>query len=57
MTGIDMRKVELAAQTANADEFIKNLPEQFETNVGPRGSNFSGGQKQRYVSLGLLTSN
>ncbi|CAA2970494.1 ABC transporter B family member 29, chloroplastic [Olea europaea subsp. europaea] len=47
MTGIDMRKVELAAQTANADEFIKNLPEQFETNVGPRGSNFSGGQKQR----------
>ncbi|XP_022888540.1 ABC transporter B family member 29, chloroplastic isoform X3 [Olea europaea var. sylvestris] len=57
MTGIDMRKVELAAQTANADEFIKNLPEQFETNVGPRGSNFSGGQKQRLAIARALCQN
>ncbi|KAL2503031.1 ABC transporter B family member 29 [Forsythia ovata] len=57
MTGIDMRKVELAAQTANADEFIKNLPKRYETNVGPRGSNFSGGQKQRLAIARALYQN
>ncbi|KAM7265019.1 hypothetical protein ACFE04_002702 [Oxalis oulophora] len=47
MTKIDMERVELAAQTANADEFIKVLPKGYYTNVGPRGSSLSGGQKQR----------
>ncbi|XP_026413171.1 ABC transporter B family member 29, chloroplastic-like [Papaver somniferum] len=44
---IDMKKVEHAAKTANADEFIRNLPAGYETNIGQRGSIFSGGQKQR----------
>lgn len=48
MTGIDMERVKLAARTAGADEFIESLPLSYETNVGPRGSIFSGGQKQRY---------
>ncbi|WZZ92338.1 hypothetical protein YC2023_120917 [Brassica napus] len=36
-TGIDMKRVELAAKTANADEFIRNLPEGYNTGIGPRG--------------------
>ncbi|KAF9680868.1 hypothetical protein SADUNF_Sadunf06G0166400 [Salix dunnii] len=47
MNKIDMEKVELAAQTANADEFIGKLPKGYQTNIGPRGSSLSGGQKQR----------
>lgn len=47
MTKIDMEMVEDAARTANADEFIKKLPEGYNTNIGPRGSTLSGGQKQR----------
>ncbi|KAH0997010.1 hypothetical protein GBA52_020874 [Prunus armeniaca] len=42
---INMEMVEDAARTANADEFIRNLPDGYKTNIGPRGSNLSGGQK------------
>lgn len=47
MTEIDMKRVEAAARTANADEFIDRLPQRYATNVGPRGSTLSGGQRQR----------
>ena len=36
-----------AAKVANAYDFIMELPEQFETNIGDRGMNLSGGQRQR----------
>lgn len=54
MTGIDMDRVEFAARTANADEFIGRLPDGYQTNVGLRGSVFSGGQKQRYANADEL---
>jgi ATP-binding cassette, subfamily B, bacterial len=36
-----------AAEQANADEFIKEMPEGYDTMVGERGVTLSGGQRQR----------
>ncbi|PHR12351.1 MAG: antibiotic ABC transporter ATP-binding protein [Aequorivita sp.] len=36
-----------AAEISNSYEFIKELPEGFETNIGDSGNKLSGGQKQR----------
>ncbi|HLT49698.1 ABC transporter ATP-binding protein [Aequorivita nionensis] len=36
-----------AAQISNSYEFIKDLPEGFDTNIGDSGNKLSGGQKQR----------
>uniref|UniRef100_A0A2N9GLP0 ABC transporter domain-containing protein n=1 Tax=Fagus sylvatica TaxID=28930 RepID=A0A2N9GLP0_FAGSY len=57
MTKIDMESVAHAAQTANAEEFIKKLPEGYNTNIGPRGSILSGGQKQRLALARALYQN
>ena len=42
-----MDEVKTAASAANALEFITELPEGFDTEVGERGIRLSGGQKQR----------
>ena len=44
---LDLPDIIMAAEAANAYDFIKKLPEGIETNIGEAGNNISGGQKQR----------
>jgi len=41
------RKIKLAAKTACADEFIRALPNGYDSMVGDRGCKLSGGERQR----------
>jgi ABC-type multidrug transport system fused ATPase/permease subunit len=43
----DLEKVKYAAEVANANGFIEELENGYETLVGERGNKLSGGQKQR----------
>jgi ATP-binding cassette subfamily B protein len=45
--GATKAEIEAAARVANAHEFISEMPEGYETAVGPRGVKLSGGQRQR----------
>jgi subfamily B ATP-binding cassette protein MsbA len=46
-TGFNMENIQRAANIANAEEFIKDLPGTYEFNIGDGGNKLSGGQKQR----------
>nr|WP_144923181.1 ABC transporter ATP-binding protein [Paenibacillus bovis] len=55
-TGTD-QEVFAAAEAANAQEFIENLPEGYDTKVGERGVKLSGGQKQRVAIARVFIKN
>ena len=45
--GIDLRRIEEAAEAAAAHDFIRRLPEGYDTRVGEAGGRLSGGERQR----------
>jgi len=42
-----MERIEEAARNASAHDFIMEMPQGYDTMVGPRGTKLSGGQRQR----------
>lgn len=47
LTGIPMERIREAARMADADDFIMQMPQGYDTPVGDHGSALSGGQRQR----------
>ncbi|OEY66089.1 ABCB family ABC transporter ATP-binding protein/permease [Marinobacter sp. X15-166B] len=55
--GASAEEVHHAARQAHLDEFIRSLPEGYDTKVGERGLKLSGGEKQRVAIARVLLKN
>ncbi|MFC1790484.1 ATP-binding cassette domain-containing protein, partial [Patescibacteria group bacterium] len=54
--GATEKEISQATKIANLDQFIKKLPDGYQTQVGERGIKLSGGQKQRLAIARMLLS-
>ncbi|NEQ55779.1 MAG: ATP-binding cassette domain-containing protein, partial [Leptolyngbya sp. SIO3F4] len=54
---ITFEEIVKACQIAQADEFIGNLPEKYQTILGEFGANLSGGQRQRLALARAIVKN
>ena len=52
-----MAEIVRAAQAANADEFVRAMPEGYETHIGDLGVRLSGGQRQRLAIARAILKN
>jgi subfamily B ATP-binding cassette protein MsbA len=57
LEGVSEEDVINAARIANADEFIVQMKDGYQTNVGDRGLNLSGGQRQRLAIARAVLKN
>ena len=55
--GASEREIEEAARTAAADDFIRELPQAYDTVVGEHGVRLSGGQRQRIAIARAMLKN
>ncbi len=54
---VGMTEVKIAAQIANADEFIQKLPGKYDFLLTAKGGNLSGGQRQRLCIARAIVGN
>jgi len=55
--GASMQEIEVVAQAAAADAFIRELPQGYDTLVGEHGIRLSGGQRQRIAIARAMLKN